>query len=170
MRLPESWWASLVYAFDLATLSSFNGDQKHQTPILQDLTLGNSAPYPAVEFAAPIKNEVPTPNSKLSSPIIKPPYPPNDRPDQAITCDYSAMGSEWKACNTPEDRSCWLKGPGDPYDINTNYEIYAPNGTIRKYVLDLNEMAVAPDGVPMRYGKVFNNSLPGPWSMYFLSI
>ena len=167
MRLPESWWASLVYAFDLTTLSSFNGDQKHQTPILKDLPLDNSAPQPTVQVATPIKNEGPALDSILGGPIIEPPYPPNDRPDQAITCDYSAMGPDWKACNTAKDRTCWLKGPGEPFDIKTDYETRTPNGTVRKYVLDVNEMAVAPDGKPMRYGKVFNNSLPGPWSMYF---
>ncbi|KAG8532519.1 uncharacterized protein KY384_002396 [Bacidia gigantensis] len=69
----------------------------------------------------------------------------------------------WEKCNRPEDRGCWLKKGSENFTIDTNYEIRWPQGTTRKYTLDVAEMALAPDGVCMAHGKVFNGSYPGPW-------
>ncbi|TAQ91365.1 hypothetical protein B7494_g287 [Chlorociboria aeruginascens] len=70
----------------------------------------------------------------------------------------------WKACSTPEDRSCWLKGPkGEEFNINTDYEDLAPAGILRKYEIDVSSMVLSPDGFKNLDGKTYNQTFPGPW-------
>lgn len=81
---------------------------------------------------------------------------------QAITCSYPKLRNH-VPCSTPRDRGCWLKGPGMNYNIDTDYEKFYPEGTTRKYYLEITEQTIAPDGAVMKGGQVFNNSYPGPW-------
>ena len=144
MRLLESWLSYLLYAFDIASFSSHGDGQLSQAPLQEPSILHHQS----------------------DGPVFSPPYPPNDPPprDVAIKCNYSAMGSDWQECNSPNDRGCWLKGPGNKnFSIKTNYERITPKGITRKYVLDVSEMALSPDGVCMPHAKVFNGSYPGPW-------
>ncbi len=147
MHLPDSWLKCLVSFLDVVTLSSFSHKPSTQQSLQAQDVVHENIYAPA------------------SGPIFTPPYPPKDPPppDVAIKCDYSAM-SGWELCNDADDRGCWLKGPeGKNFSIDTNYEHHWPTGIKRSYVLDVSEMALAPDGVCMPYGKVFNGSYPGPW-------
>ena len=145
MVLLKSWLPSLLSFFDAATLSSFDPTRAAQQPL------------PVNEVA-----------NEPHDPLYEPPYPPTDKPDPsvAIKCDYSAMIKEgWEICNGPNDRGCWLKNAKskDQFNITTDYERKVPKGITRKYVLDVSEMALAPDGVAFLNAKVFNGSYPGPW-------
>lgn len=147
MHLPDSWLKCLVSFLDVVTLSSFSHKPSTQQSLQAQDVVHENTYAPA------------------SGPIFTPPYPPKDPPppDVAIKCDYSAM-SGWELCNDADDRGCWLRGPeGKNFSIDTNYERHWPTGIKRSYVLDVSEMALAPDGVCMPYGKVFNGSYPGPW-------
>ncbi|KAJ3524320.1 hypothetical protein NM208_g12103 [Fusarium decemcellulare] len=95
-----------------------------------------------------------------------PTFPAPDGPDSAkdFVCKYPALGSAWKSCSTPNDRQCWLEGPnGTRFDIHTNYEDSWPEGITREYYLEVEEMPIDGDGVINPYGKVFNQTYPGPW-------
>lgn len=166
MRIFDSWWTSLVYVFDLATFSTWSDrHHPHQQALKATPTsgsLGDGPVFQPVHYPDAVDNIAAGPNDR----IILPPYPPNDRPtpEESIFCDYTAMGSQWLACNTNKTRDCWLKGPaGKQFNITTDYELSTPIGITRKYVLDVAAKALAPDGVPMAHGKVFNDSYPGPW-------
>lgn len=173
MRIFDSWWSSVVYFFNLATFSPFSIRDAHQQALLKDLPSNDFLHGPVIQ---PIAS--PTDHSALShdtskGPIIYPPYLPDDVPGPgfAIKCDYSRMGRNWTNCNSPDNRGCWLRGPkGEEYNIKTNYEKYAPLGIKRKYFLDVTERALVPDGIAMPYGKVFNNTYPGPWSKLSISL
>lgn len=91
-------------------------------------------------------------------PIFSPPHGPDD-----FFCDYSAMGSQWRNCTSPQSRDCWLTNGHDRFDIQTDYEQVAPKGTTRRYWLDVANMTLQGDGYRNIYGKVFNQSYPGPW-------
>ena len=65
--------------------------------------------------------------------------------------------------STRNDRGCWLKGPGAPYDIHTDYENFAPKGVTRKYYLNVTQYPLNADGIMNFDSKAFNNSYPGPW-------
>ncbi|KAF2151520.1 multicopper oxidase [Myriangium duriaei CBS 260.36] len=93
-----------------------------------------------------------------------------------IACDYTAMGSAWTSCNTPENRTCWLKNSvtGEVFDINTDYEDKKPIGIDRFYTLNLTDGVIDADGIPFTEGKFFlnaslsepedpDNRYPGPW-------
>lgn len=145
MRNLESWWASLIYVFDLATFST--GTDKSVAP---QTIVGGPVFRPPVEDA----------EWHLR---FRPPGPRSDGLPEPIECDYSAMGKGWEPCHGP-DGGCWLKGPnGKGFNITTDYENESPKGITRRYSLDITSQALAPDGVPMAHGKVFNNSYPGPW-------
>ena len=147
MHLPDSWLKCLVSFLDVVTLSSFSHKPSTQQALqAPDVVHGNV-------------------HRPGKGPVFLPPYPPEDPPppDVAIMCDYSAMKG-WKLCNDADDRGCWLRGPdGKNFSIDTNYELHWPTGIKRSYVLDVSEMALAPDGMSMLHGKVFNGSYPGPW-------
>ncbi|KAL9100135.1 MAG: hypothetical protein Q9163_004451 [Psora crenata] len=143
MHIPESWLSCLVSILDVVTFSSFSHKQLAQQPLQK-------------------QHELSTP---ADGPVFRPPYPPNDPPpaDVAIKCDYSAMKG-WEQCNEENNRGCWLKGPdGEEINIDIDYEHVTPKGITRRYILDVSEMALAPDGVCMPHAKVFNGSYPGPW-------
>ena len=165
MRLLESWWASLAYILDCT--SPFSGQATHQTSLVKQFSVQNVVNGPVFHpHGPPMDNEI-LADSYRKGPIIEPPYPPGDRPapGAAIQCDYSAMGSQWKACNGPQDRKCWLRNNnGEEFNITTDYETKTPIGVLRKYELNITTKALAPDGVPTEHGKVFNNQYPGPWS------
>ena len=70
--------------------------------------------------------------------------------------------------NLPWDRSRWCN-----YDINTDYHNVVPNtGVTREYWFTIDEMEMAPDGVPRQVMAV-NGSIPGPtiignWGDHFI--
>ena len=161
MHLSSSWWASLVYVFDFATWS----DRPAHQATLQGAPVVDNGPV-FQPYVSPMDNK----DVKVDAegpPPFDPPYPSNGPPkrrENIIQCNYEAMGSNWKLCNGPKYRGCWLKGlNGEKYDITTDYETKFPRGITRRYTLDITEKALAPDGVPMAHGKVFNGDFPGPW-------
>ncbi|KAI9658733.1 MAG: hypothetical protein M1821_002293 [Bathelium mastoideum] len=166
MRFLESWWASLAYILDCTSISPFNDQRTHQTSLVKHYPVQNVGNGPVFyPHGPPSDNEI-LMDSYREDPIIKPPYPPGDKPalGAAIQCNYSVMGSQWRACNEPRSRGCWLRNDnGDEFNIKTNYESNTPIGVLRKYELNITTKALAPDGVPMEHGKVFNDQYPGPW-------
>ncbi|KAI1385834.1 putative multicopper oxidase [Hypoxylon trugodes] len=100
-------------------------------------------------------------NAVKASPRFPAPHGPES--GESFICEYPTLGDGWESCSTPDDRECWLKGPNDTYDINTDYEIRAPPGITREYYLEVDEMPINGDGVVNPDGKVFNQTYPGPW-------
>ncbi|PSN65113.1 hypothetical protein BS50DRAFT_575190 [Corynespora cassiicola Philippines] len=75
-----------------------------------------------------------------------------------FTCTYP---EGWVKCNE-EDRGCWVRDPnGKEYGINTNYEDEIPEGTLRTYSYDINEVSIQPDGFP-KTAQLINGEYPGP--------
>ena len=169
MRFSDSWWSSLLYIFDFATLSTFSEKQAEQHALISKIPVTDVVSGLAVPPQVTHKEETASIEDPSDQPIFVPPYADDDSDrEDRIECDYMKMFPRWKPCNDENNRQCWLKGPnGQEYNITTNYELEPPQGITRKYTLNITEKALAPDGIPMRYGKVFNNGYPGPWSMSF---
>ena len=141
MHLPGSWWASLVYVFDIVTLNP--KDKSFQQPLLPDLINGD---------LVGTTQQLPKGPSFL---------PPSGSDFEQITCDYTSMQG-YKPCSSDGDRSCWLTGPANAmnYTINTNYELYAPESNVtRKYYLEISHGTWAANSG----AKLINNTYPGPW-------
>ncbi|KAL1630095.1 hypothetical protein SLS54_000955 [Diplodia seriata] len=74
----------------------------------------------------------------------------------------------WESCNSPDDRSCWLKDSKarqpyfSQYDIHTDYETIWPKGVTREYWINLKDQIIFPDGYSKPYGKIINDTYPGP--------
>jgi len=99
----------------------------------------------------------------LKGPVFRPPGGQKDGIGSDFVCDYSRMPG-WRACSEPHDRRCWLTNDcGDRFDINTEYELMAPKGTVRRYSLTVHEGWINADGVNFTLAKLFDNSYPGPW-------
>ena len=77
--------------------------------------------------------------------------------------ERNALTFETMIGSTPNDRGCWLKGPGSNYSITTDYEKFIPKGITRKYYLNVTQYPMNVDGVMNFDSKAFNNSYPGPW-------
>ena len=90
---------------------------------------------------------------------------PNSPPENQFLCDYSAMGARYQPCTSEDDRGCWFKDTqgGEDFNVTTDYEKRWPNGTTRRYALNVTNMQLQPDGVVMPFGMVFNSTYPGPW-------
>ena len=115
MKLFERWWAELVYAFEALSFTSSPTRPPLQQPLytLQTLEYGNP------------------------SPIFSPPNGPEGA--SPLVCNYTMMGSRWRNCSTPQNRECWLRGPGgEEFNIYTDYENFAPTG-IKREVRILSE-------------------------------
>lgn len=145
MRGFETCWAYLVYAFNFLTLSPierFNSGGLTQSPLLANPTLPKLEAYPIFE-------------------------PPNAPEHAHFQCEYPEL-SDYEFCSAHDARRCWLK-PKDPnsgkptFDIDTNYEELFPKGITRKYVLDVTNETLYPDGCRNNETKLFNASYPGPW-------
>ncbi|KAK4458969.1 putative laccase precursor [Cladorrhinum samala] len=86
-----------------------------------------------------------------------------------LRCHYPSLDpSIWEPCNTPGQRSCWLRmkrpdsnGNLHGYDIHTDYETNAPIGVSRYYTLDVSRKVIYPDGFPKK-AVLFNETYPGP--------
>ena len=136
MKLVERWIAGVIHAFNIITFSSVSNDDAVQQP-LGHLSTADYGP----------------------GPIFRPPTSP-----PTFECNYKLGHPGWKECSTPQDRGCWLRGPnGEEFNILTDYEKSAPKGIVRRYELDVSEMALEPDGFKKVHGKVFNGRYPGPW-------
>jgi hypothetical protein len=134
----ERFWTNVA---NWLTLSPINAAEAQQFPILGDLDGSFNVPKPHY-------------------PIFK---PPGGRPSSDFKCNYKNMPG-WKECSTPENRSCWLRHEdGREFNINTNYEDYAPIGIDRNYTLVLNDGSLNADGQTFSAAKLFNNTYPGPW-------
>ena len=137
MKAFEHLWAVVVYVFDFLTFSSWSERPASQQAV--------GAVGSAKHFDG-------------DSPIF---YPPNG--PTGFQCDYSAMGPDWEPCSTPHRRGCWLKNATHEFNITTDYEKWWPEGTLRRYQLNVSDMPLAPDGTTNPDGKVFNGMYPGPW-------
>ncbi|KAI9698851.1 MAG: hypothetical protein M1820_007358 [Bogoriella megaspora] len=71
--------------------------------------------------------------------------------------DALDAGSIKANCNSPTNRQCWSEG----FDINTDYELRIPQGVVRKFILDVTNETLAPDGYNVSR-MLFNHSYPGP--------
>ncbi|KAL1306265.1 hypothetical protein AAFC00_004354 [Neodothiora populina] len=91
-------------------------------------------------------------------------FSPHNATTGAFQCHYPKLGNGWMACNTANDRSCWLKNTrtGDKYDIHTNYEDIAPPGVTREYWLNVESTVLTLDGYVKESGLTFNGTYPGP--------
>lgn len=86
-----------------------------------------------------------------------------------LRCHYPFLDpSIWEPCNTPSQRSCWLRMKKPDinanlygYDIHTDYETNVPIGISRYYTLDVSRKVIYPDGFPKK-AFLFNGTYPGP--------
>ena len=96
-------------------------------------------------------------------PIFKPPGGRLEGPGSDFVCNYTKMVG-WYECSTPTNRECWLRHPdGREFNIRTDYENKAPNGTDRYYTYVVTDGLINADGKNFTAAKLFNNSFPGPW-------
>ncbi len=138
MKLFDDCWTAIVHILNVLSLTSWSGKFATEQP-LQGSVLVN---HPSEDY-----------------PIFHPPNGPED-----FRCEYPEMPG-WKSCSTPTNRKCWLKKGKEEYNIRTDYENtkITPKGIVRKYSLELSNMTLTGDGFKNPYGKVFNQSYPGPW-------
>ena len=142
MKLVQRWITAFLQTFNLLP----------GTPSVMDDAL--QQPLGSVEQAEQTKTA-----SFSSPPVFQPPNSGNE-----FQCNYSIGHPGWKACTTPQDRGCWLRGPnGQEFSISTDYEKITPVGVTRYYELEVSNTTLAPDGFKNLRGKVFNNMYPGPW-------
>jgi hypothetical protein len=141
MTLINRVWTYVTYLVSCLTLSPIQGLVDQSVLTIHD-------PFPIKE-------------GQVGGPVFK---PPGGDPKNNFQCDYTNMKG-YKFCSTPGNRGCWLTNPTtkDTYDINTNYEIRTPNGTVREYTMDLLDSNINVDGVNFPYAKLFNGKYPGPW-------
>ena len=141
----ETCWAYLLSAFNFITLSplqNFNADGSIQSPLLPDSAYIKHVDYPIFE-------------------------PPNAPEHGEFICKYPDL-PDYEFCSEHDDRGCWLR-PKDPYsgkptyNISSDYENIFPKGITRKYVLDITNETLYPDGCKNSEAKLFNASYPGPW-------
>ena len=140
-------------------LHLFGGEPSSYDPARQQPLLEKNYNFPTSE--APVELPEHVAPAVRGGPVFNAPSSPlKDR----FVCDYSAMDPEWQPCSSELDRGCWLNNTktGERYDINTNYEVKWPQGTTRRIKLDISEMTLNADGVPVK-GQVFNRKYPGPW-------
>ncbi|KAF5979798.1 laccase [Fusarium bulbicola] len=104
-------------------------------------------------------------NGQISQNYPKFPAPNGpDSPDEDFVCKYPELGNDWKSCSTRENRHCWLKSSdGHNFSIHTDYETMYPPGVLREYWLVVDNKTINGDGIDNLYGKVFNQTYPGPW-------
>ncbi|CAI6334433.1 unnamed protein product [Periconia digitata] len=78
-----------------------------------------------------------------------------------FTC-HLPDGFEW--CNTEDNRACWMRNnaTGQVFDINTDYEDFAPEGIERPYWLEITEGDISPDGMERKAAQLINGTYPGP--------
>jgi hypothetical protein len=153
MKLFARFWDGIIYLLNLVTLSTFSDDGFGQRPLLRN------RPSATDGITVPVLENVPSTANDPPGPIFVPPGSGNDN----FTCDYSSM-SGFRACSTPEDRTCWLTNDaGTTFDINTDYESVWPQGVVRQYTLDIHDGWVNADGINFTDAKLFNSSYPGPW-------
>jgi hypothetical protein len=148
MHLIDSFWTSITYVVSFLTLSNVKGPGgEEQAPLL---TSSDDALH----------------QGNPRGPVFRPPGGRLTGPGSDFTCDYSKMVG-WSHCSTPYDRRCWLRNDktGIEYNIHTDYEDtnQTPNGTIRKYVLNITDDWINADGLNFTEGKIFNGMYPGPW-------
>jgi hypothetical protein len=145
MKFIDSLCETLTRALGLLTLSPWNHDSNLQQavgpswgehppqaletlfPAFDQQEGGISLEYEKLPVGRPPKVELP------KGPVFA---PPNASP--GFTCDYTAMKG-WRHTAGPGMRNAWLEKPigddsatGGVYNIFTNYDRYAPIGTVRK--------------------------------------
>ena len=92
------------------------------------------------------------------------PAPNGPDSDDDVTYEYPALGNKWNSCSAENDRQYWLRSiDGDEFNINTDYEQTWPEGVLREYYLEVDNMTINADGIPNAGCKVVNGSYPGPW-------
>jgi len=141
MKLFERFWSVVTQVLGIGTFSLSVDDGIQQVPL-------QGGPPTVVEAGR--------------GPIFT---PPGHGYQSKFVCDYSNMGSGWRPCSTPDDRSCWLKNDntGEKFDINTDYEAKAPQGIVREYFLSVTDGSINADGLNFPEAKMFNATYPGPW-------
>ena len=138
----------------------FGGEPSDPSPGWQQPILEDSYHLPSVRHGPKVSERLA--ENDFRGPVFE---APNSPEGDSYECDYSAMGSRYKNCSTPSDRGCWLNDTmgSNHFRIDTNYETRWPNGTTRYYTLEITDMTINADGVPMPNGVVFNKTYPGPW-------
>ena len=138
----------------------FGGGPNDPSPAWQQPVLGDSYHLPPARYGPKI-SERPV-EKDLKGPVFEAPNSPEGK---AFVCNYTLMGSRYTFCSNETDRGCWLndKQGTDHYRIDTDYEKRWPTGITRYVTLDITDMTLNADGVPMHNGVVFNRTYPGPW-------
>ena len=159
MRFIESLCETLTRALGLLTLSPWNQDTRLQQPVgpsqVQEPPQTLETLFPSTKPFNSQEGGISLQYEKL--PVGKPPkvilpdgpifYPPNASP--GFLCNYTAMKG-WRHTAGVGMRNAWLEKPigdedatGGIYNIFTNYDRFAPIGTVRK-VGDAYHLAAAP--------------------------
>jgi hypothetical protein len=86
------------------------------------------------------------------------PYPSAHSVIEPPTHDYA---DTTQFCNSPSNRSCWLKSPRGDFDVFTDNEERWPQGVTREYWLEVTYTETAPDGFK-RIAQLVNGTYPGP--------
>lgn len=162
MRLTERAWAVLVEFVAWINPTVFDPSNEFgglQRPLIDSLewSVGPSD----LNSGAFTSSKPHVGDEDPGDPIFK---PPTGRPeDDKFKCDYRQMEG-WRPCSSPSNRECWLRHPdGREYNILTNYEIDAPIGIQRNYILTINDGWINADGRNFTEAKKFNDTYPGPW-------
>lgn len=144
MRLAERFWSAVTYALEFSTINPFAQNGIDQKPLFGNVD---------VEVSRGRHGRFKPPGGRLKG------------PGSDFICDYSIMGADWTSCTSPTDRGCWLenKKTGEKFDIYTNYETTAPNGTLRQYQIYTVDGSWNADGLDFTEAKLVNGTYPGPW-------
>ncbi|KAF7504966.1 hypothetical protein GJ744_001547 [Endocarpon pusillum] len=180
MRFIESLCETLTRALGLLSLSPWNQDTRLQQPVgpsqvqespqALETLFPSTKPFNSQEGGISLQYEK-LPGAKHpkvalpDGPIFA---PPNASP--GFVCNYTAMKG-WRHTGGVGMRGAWLEKPigddddtGGIYNIFTNYDRFAPIGTVRKYHLNVTDQNINADGINRPDGgKVFNGQYPGPW-------
>ncbi|KAK4182965.1 multicopper oxidase-domain-containing protein [Podospora australis] len=157
MHIIDSLWAFLTYFLSLTTFSPTRDFE----------------PTEQVPLGFPSYSHTTVP----PGPIFKPPggLPDDGGDGSEFICDYSRMIG-FRDCSSA-NHSCWLTNDkgitfdiGTDYDgLNSNGDINMPNGTIRRYNLEVTDGSWFADGVDFTQARLFRDTskpaaqYPGPW-------
>jgi len=179
MKLVERFWTAVTHVLNILLLSPFGGEtgdgvQQHPLHELKPTLASLATPFhPLTSPVHPHASPLPSlEDTAVDYPSFIPPGFPLDpeHREQAFRCEYEQMKG-WRACSESDRRGCWIENTGSckkgevcVYNINTDYEKYAPIGKDRYYSLyvDKNE-TLNLDGMINPGSKLFNNQYPGPW-------
>lgn len=148
MHIPAKIWSCLSYVARILNFSAIDQDGSQQP-----LSISNVHVRPSANLGS---------STAASGPVFLPPGWRLDLDNRPFQCDYSNM-TGWRDCSQ-QNRSCWLEHTdGRRIDIQTNYEDFLPNGTVRPYEFDITDEVWDADGYIFPNAKLVNKQYPGPY-------